>query len=75
MHRLRRCTGRAVTAEAFDFEDMLGGGKAVCSCEVVDPGAELALVDLDDSVTPSADEVVVVRVAAQPVTEFDAVVS
>ena len=33
------------------------------------------MVDLDDSVTVSADEVVVMSVAAHPVAEFAAVVS
>ncbi len=54
---------------------MLRGGKAVCCRDVIDPFPELALVDLDDSVTVSADEVVVMSVAAQPVAEFAAVVS
>ena len=46
---------------------MLGREEAVSCGDGVDPVAEVAFVDLDDSVAAIAEQVMVVRVGAEPV--------
>src|SRR5437899_312429 len=52
---------------------MVGRHEAVPAADLVEPVAEPALLDLDDSMAARAGEVMMVRVAAQAVTELGAV--
>jgi hypothetical protein len=73
-HRNRpRTNAPAVGAESLDLEAVVELREAVMCGEAIDPLVERALVELDDPVAASAHEMVVVRVAAQAVTELAAV--
>lgn len=71
---LRSGGGAAGAAEADDLDLVVGGHEAVTRCDGVGPGAEVALLDLDDAMAAGAEQVMVVRIAAQAIAELAAVV-
>src|SRR5262249_24961205 len=77
--RTSRCArGRvrlaAVGAEADDLDAVLRGNEAVLFCRRGDPAPRTALLRLDDAVALLAEQMVMVRVAAEPVALLGAVV-
>jgi hypothetical protein len=53
---------------------MLGGDEAVLLRGGGDPAVEPALLDLDDAMAPLAEQVMVMRIAAEPVALLAATV-
>jgi hypothetical protein len=69
---LPRSISAAVAADARDLDAVVGHDEAVPRRHLVDPTVD-ALLDLDDPVAVRTEQVMVVRVGAQPVAELRAV--
>ena len=64
----------AVAAEAGNLQPVACRDEAVAAGDLIEPGPELAVHELDDTVAVRADEVVVVPLGAPAIAELAGVV-